>query len=169
MNRLSRNFSLDEFLRSRTASRLDIDMTPEPWVIDNLRHLAREVLQPARDRIRQETGASIPLMITSGWRPAALNSAVGGAPDSAHLMGLAADVIAPKFSPLELAGVFLREALEGAPVAQIIHEFGQWVHVSAWAPDAGGPYETLTSHTERGRIAYAGGLLPVDPRTRTLI
>lgn len=43
-----------------------------------------------------------PLRITSGFRCPAHNKAVGGAPDSLHTKGLAADLTADGYTPLEL-------------------------------------------------------------------
>lgn len=167
--RLSRNFRLEEFLRSRTAARLGIDQTPPDYVVENLRRLCRELLQPVRDRIHAETGRPCVLHISSGYRSPALNGAIGGAPASDHLMGLAADVIASTLEPLELAETMLREAADGAPVRQVIHEFGQWVHVSIYPLGDGGPPEALTASRADGRVAYSPGLLSVDARTRELV
>src|SRR3989304_9746353 len=75
--RLSEHFSIGEFLHSPPATRRGIDRAPPAYVIERLRRLAVEVLEPTRHRFG-------PMMITSGWRPSALNKAVGGAKESAH-------------------------------------------------------------------------------------
>lgn len=82
---LSPHFYLDEFLRSEYAARHGIDMTPSSKVVANLALLCRDVLEP----IRALVGG--PLVITSGYRPEALNTAIGGAPNSDHIRGLSAD------------------------------------------------------------------------------
>ncbi len=49
--RLSKNFTLEEFLLSQTATRRGIDMTPSPEVIENLQRLVTGVMQPLRDEV----------------------------------------------------------------------------------------------------------------------
>ena len=89
--RLSKNFAYEEFIRSSTAERMGIDNRPktkeeEKKVIENLRNLCLEVLQPLRDYV----GA--PVHINSGYRCKALNLAVGGVKNSQHSRGEAADI-----------------------------------------------------------------------------
>ena len=89
--RLSKNFTYEEFIRSSTAERMGIDNRPktkeeEKTVIENLRNLCLEVLQPLRDYV----GA--PVHINSGYRCKALNLAVGGVKNSQHSRGEAADI-----------------------------------------------------------------------------
>ncbi|WP_275100129.1 D-Ala-D-Ala carboxypeptidase family metallohydrolase [Sedimenticola hydrogenitrophicus] len=119
---LSANFYLDEFTRSQTAARRGIDMTVSEFgvVYFTLRRLCRGVLQPLRDALG-------PVHITSGYRPPKLNRMIGGAPTSQHQYGQAADIVVTGHTPLEVA-TWLREHVTGYD--QLIHEFGQWVHVS---------------------------------------
>ena len=85
--KLSKNFALEEFIRSNTAERMGIDNVPkDEEVIKNLRNLCLEVLQPLRDYV----GA--PVHINSGYRCKALNLAVGGVKNSQHCRGEAADI-----------------------------------------------------------------------------
>ena len=79
-------FTLEEFTRSTTAKRLKIDNTPNDEVIRNLQNGVKMVLDPLR-RILQA-----PIIITSGYRCAALNKAVGGVANSWHTKGNAADL-----------------------------------------------------------------------------
>jgi len=79
---LTPHFKLGEFVRA-------VDPLPPTWIIDNLRLLANR-LQAVRDFVHQ------PLIVTSGYRTAAQNQAVGGRPHSYHLIGLAADVVCPE-------------------------------------------------------------------------
>ena len=84
---LSKNFTLEEFIRSSTAERMGIDNVPkDEEVIKNLRNLCLEVLQPLRDYV----GA--PVHINSGYRCKALNEAVGGVKNSQHCLGEACDI-----------------------------------------------------------------------------
>ena len=83
---LTKNFKLEEFTRSSTASKLGIDNTPSPQVLAKLQTLCRTVLQPIRDKYQK------PIIVTSGYRSQVVNRAVGGASNSDHLYGCAADV-----------------------------------------------------------------------------
>ena len=79
-------FTLEEFTRSSTAKRLKIDNTPDDVVIRNIQYGVQMVLDPLR-RILQA-----PIIITSGYRCAELNKAVGGVSNSWHSKGNAADL-----------------------------------------------------------------------------
>lgn len=85
--RLSKNFTLEEFIRSSTAERMGIDNVPkDEEVIENLRDLCLEILQPLRDY------AGAPVHINSGYRCKELNVAVGGVKNSQHCRGEACDI-----------------------------------------------------------------------------
>lgn len=117
---LSRNFTLAQLTRSDTAQRLGIDNQPPPEHLLNLRRLAR-----CLEDVLACLGA--PLVVSSCYRCAALNTAIGGAPGSRHLLGLAVDFTCPGFgTPLATA-----RAIAGAGIEfdQLIHEFGRWVHL----------------------------------------
>lgn len=79
-------FTLKELTKSSTATRLKIDNTPNEEVFRNLQYGVQMVLDPLR-RIHQQ-----PIIITSGYRCAQLNKAVGGVPNSWHTKGNAADI-----------------------------------------------------------------------------
>lgn len=79
-------FTLEEFTRSSTAKRLKIDNTPSDEVLRNLQYGVQMVLDPLRRMIQA------PIIITSGYRCAELNKAVGGVPNSWHTKGNAADI-----------------------------------------------------------------------------
>lgn len=86
MGDLSKNFSLREFEKSDTATRLGIDnRIVHKEVKDNIKALVDNVLQPLRDVYNS------PIFINSGYRCLKLNEAVGGVPTSQHVMGMAAD------------------------------------------------------------------------------
>ena len=87
--RLSQHFRLSEFIASPTADRLGIDNYPGENVVLNLIRLCQHVLEPVRRRYGH------PLVITSGFRCTRLNRAVGGAWNSQHLSGCAADIRMP--------------------------------------------------------------------------
>lgn len=152
MTKLTENFTLDEFLQSQTAARHDINMDPPPEVVDNLRRLCVDILQPLRDAI------GVPIRITSGYRPAELNTRIGGSLTSAHMFGRAADIQVPGRSPLDIAVIIRNMNL---PYDQVIHEFGQWVHVGIPDEPDNARMQELTAYRSGGRTHYDIGLRSV--------
>ena len=148
------HFSLQEFTRSQTATRLEIDNSPNDQQHINLIQLAW-FLETLREKIRlQHPGAYI--AISSGLRVEKLNSAIGGSKTSAHMKGLAADIHCNKLTPLELAQ-FISANMADEGFDQVIHEFGRWVHIGLCT---GLPrYEELTAVKENSKTAYKIGLL----------
>lgn len=119
--KLSEHFTLAELTFSEYAARNGLNNTPMPRVAENLQFLA-ERLEEVRARL------GVPMRITSGFRSEAVNAGVGGSLTSQHRYGLAADFVAPEFGdPYEVA-----KAIEESGIAfdQLIHEYGQWVHIS---------------------------------------
>lgn len=117
------NFSIHELTKSQTAKRLGIDNTPNATDMENLQRLAINVLQPAREVL------GMPLQITSGYRSPELNKAVGGAINSSHMRGEAADMVCANNAKLFH---FIKNNLM---FDQLIWEKGNnqqpaWVHVS---------------------------------------
>lgn len=106
--RLSKHFKLSEFIKSSTATERGIDNTlastgsPEScqFVISNLQALCENVLEPLREYANTScpfkgNKGQIPIIISSCYRCAALNLAVGGVANSNHLDGYAADIHIP--------------------------------------------------------------------------
>ncbi len=121
---LTKNFTLEEFVRSDTARRLGIDNTPNEVEIRNMRNLAEKVLQPLRDKY----GA--PITISSGYRGLALNRAVGGTSSSQHLTGEAADLRCRDAREAILLSTFI---ISHGIYDQLILEHSAiavWLHVS---------------------------------------
>jgi len=125
---LSKNLSLAEVTKSLTAKRLGIDNTPDEWTTENLRQLAINVFQPLRSAF------GTPIYVSSGYRSAELNTAIGGSGRSQHVEGRALDLDADVYGGCTNAQIFnwIKENLE---FDQLIWEFGDddnpdWVHVS---------------------------------------
>ena len=117
---LSLHFSLRELTFSEAAARMGRDVEPTAEQIANAQRLCLTLLEP----IRQQLGR--PMTVLSGIRPQWLNEAIGGAPNSKHLQGLAADILVPGMSPDTFAR-FIRQ--RGFVVDQVISEFGRWTHI----------------------------------------
>lgn len=118
--RLGRYFYLSEFCRSQWATRHGIIIDPPQHIIDNLRALVVNVLDP----LRHEIG---PIFVSSGYRPHIVNKGVGGSESSQHKFGQASDLIALKMSTPQVFDTARRMAL---PFDQLIDEYGQWTHIS---------------------------------------
>ncbi|MFA6470130.1 MAG: D-Ala-D-Ala carboxypeptidase family metallohydrolase [Bacteroidota bacterium] len=122
--KLSEHFSLDEMTRSDYAVRHDLKNDPSPEYIQNLIALCRNTLEPLREIIKK------PIHISSGYRSPEVNEAIGGTKNSQHILGCAADIDVQGLTIAELFDV----ASKFVPYDQVIHEFGQWVHISYALP-----------------------------------
>lgn len=116
-------FTLQELIKSTTAARLKINNTPANEIIRNLQYGVSMVLDPLR-RIRQK-----PIIITSGFRCAQLNKAVGGVPNSWHTKGNAADIhIKDENEAREIFDIL--KTLPSVDTVLFEHSrSSQWIHV----------------------------------------
>ena len=123
--RFSKNFRLSEFVRSSTATSKGIDNTPSDTVVLNLYCLVYNVIQPLRDWC----GESV--TISSGYRCAKLNKAVGGVSNSQHMTGEAADIHIPDVKTGKRWFEYLKHFTS---YDQLIWEHDKngvyWIHVS---------------------------------------
>lgn len=121
---LTKNFELSELIKSQTASRFNLDNTPNESVIKNLKLLCEKVLQPIRDNFDK------PVIITSGYRSIAVNNAVGGSSKSQHCFGQAADFDIPGIANYDLA-VWIKDNLNYDQLILECYTGGNsgWIHV----------------------------------------
>lgn len=100
-----KNFKLSEFFNSIAADRNGIKNEPsidERATIErNINLLVDNVLDPVRDKF------CTPVIITSGYRCPQVNKLVGGANNSQHMSGCAADFHIKGFTYLMMRQVFL--------------------------------------------------------------
>lgn len=125
--KLSKNFSLNELTHSSTANYHKVDNVPDRWELENLKKLCHDILQPIRDK----WGDSI--FVTSGYRNPILNRLVGGASNSQHMLGEAADLTSgSKSSNKKLFNMILQMIKDGEiTVGQLISEKNySWIHIS---------------------------------------
>lgn len=119
---LSPHFKLSELTLSQAAVRHGVGNTPNPEQLANLYRTAAML-----EQVRALLGNK-PLVISSGFRSAAVNSLVGGSLKSAHLLGLAADFTCPSFgTPQQVCRAIVAS---GLAFDQCIYE-GTWVHLAA--------------------------------------
>ena len=115
-------FTLEELTKSNTAKAKGIDNTPDEQFIANLILLVDNVLDPLRKLYGK------PIRINSGYRSKALNEVIGGAKNSQHMYGLAADITGGSKKENKILFDLIKNNL---PFDQLIDEHNMsWVHVS---------------------------------------
>lgn len=124
---LSKHLALAEVTRSNEAKRKGISNEPTPEHLKNFQLLAEKVFEPIREHF------AVPIKISSGYRSAALNKAIGGAASSQHCSGEAIDIDMDGTS-ITNAQIF-NYIKDNLNFDQLIWEFGtksnpDWVHVS---------------------------------------
>lgn len=120
-----RYFTMAELTASQVAKRKGIDNTPTAQAKACLTALVANLLDPLRERWGS------PLIVTSGYRCAKLNRAVGGAARSQHTKGQAADLRTMSDTRDANKRLFDFIRLSGLPFDQLIDEYDyNWVHVS---------------------------------------
>lgn len=127
------HFTIEELCASDTAKAKGISNKPNMQQMINLVYLAAYVLEP----LRVAMGESI--KISSGFRSEALNKAVGGAFNSQHKKGQAADLCID--GDIEKGKRWFNYIRQHLPFDQLIWEHDKkgtyWVHVSYVFPDFG--------------------------------
>jgi len=147
---ISEHISYKEGVYSRTATRLDIDNTPDDRQISNMETIADEVFEP----LRMWVGG--PIKINSFFRSPELNKAIGGSSKSQHCQGQAID-LDDTFGRSTNAEMFefIKENLD---FDQMIWEFGDddnpnWVHISYVSKDKN-RNRCLKAYKEKGKTKY---------------
>ena len=123
---LTRNFTLQEMIKSDTAIRKGIDNNPNADQVEKLKKLCENVLQPVRDHFGR-------VKVTSGFRSPELCVAIGSSVNSQHAKAEACD--------FEVLGVDNAEVADwvykNCQTDQLILEFytpgepqSGWIHAS---------------------------------------
>jgi len=155
--KLSKNFSLQEMIKSQVADRKGINNNPSPAQIENLKLLCENILQPVRDHFGL-------VNVSSGFRSAELCIAIGSSVNSQHCAdnGSAA-------CDFEIFGKDNEEVANwvysNTPIDQIILEFYKgkdepnsgWIHASYNRNDQRKQY--LIAYREDGRVKYKPKIL----------
>ena len=115
---LSPHFTLAELT---ITDHREFDNTPDPASLENLARLALFL-----EEVRALLGHRV-LMITSGYRSAPVNAAVGSKEKSQHRVGCAADFRVSGLTPNEIVQKIVTSDL---PFDQVIREFDAWTHIS---------------------------------------
>lgn len=120
---MAKYFTLGELCKSDVAVKKRIENTPDNTTIERLNALMDECL----DKVREMWGK--PIGVNSGYRSYELNKAVGGAKNSQHLRGEAADITTgTKDNNRKLFDLIVASDI---PFDQLIDENGyRWLHIS---------------------------------------
>lgn len=127
MIKLSLHFDLDEMITSQYAARRGVDNTPDSVALANLRTTAAGM-----EMVREELGGN-PIAISSAYRSARVNKAIGGVATSQHCEGKAVDFKCSAFgTPRDIVAAIKKS---GIKYDQLILEYwsgGQtgWAHIS---------------------------------------
>ncbi len=121
--KMGKYFTTEELVRSDSAISAGLDNTPGVEAAESLQRLIECLLDP----LRELWGA--PIRVNSGYRCAALNARVGGAKNSQHTKGQAADIDAG--GPAKNKKLFEMILKSGLAFDQLIDEKDyRWLHVS---------------------------------------
>lgn len=150
MTQLTTHFTLEELTQSQTAVRRGIDNNPSIAIIQSLT-LVAQLLEQVRTLLGDK-----PLLISSGYRSPAVNAVVGGARDSRHLLGLAADFTCPTFgTPRDIC-----LKIQGSTLVfdQLIFE-GTWVHIGLSPAGQAPRKQVLTANFGAGATTYTPSIV----------
>lgn len=111
---LTKNFNLSEFASKDGA------ITP-PIVIEKLKLLANN-LQVLRDYLGK------PITINSGYRSPLHNVKIGGAKNSQHLFGKAADIVVEGYTPKQVFDAIETLQAQGKMSIGGLHAYNTFVH-----------------------------------------
>lgn len=150
--KLSKYVSLAEVTRSDTAKRKGIDNSPTAEHLENLKVICEEVF----DKVREHFG--VPIYISSGYRSAALNKAIGGSATSDHNNGRALDLDQDGHGNGVRNIDVLNYIINNLEFDQVIAEFRRadgdfdWVHVGY--RKGANRKQVLEAYKEGGKTKY---------------
>ena len=114
-------FTLYELCKSDTAKKQNIDNFPTWEVVDNLKRIVEEILDPLREWYGK------PINVNSGYRSQKLNKAVGGVNNSFHLNGCGIDIDTNSTEENKRLFEYIKNNL---PFTELGWEGnGSWIHV----------------------------------------
>lgn len=145
----ARFFTFKEMTASATAWRCGMNNQPDQMQRDALLSLCQEVLDPLREAWGE------PIIVTSGFRSPRLNALVGGASNSQHTFGQAADIRTLSDRPEDNQRLFALILQLRLPFDQLIDEYAyDWIHVSH-RPSGRQRGQVLHARRTNGRTVYS--------------
>ena len=152
-----KHFTIRELIKSATATRKGINNNPNTAITNSLTALIENVLDP----LREKWGA--PIIVSSGYRCPALNRAVGGAQNSQHTKGEAADIKTVSDSREDNMKLLRCLLKSGIIFDQVISENvdsegrPDWIHVS-FTKSRKNRMKKTTMKKIAGRTTYISGI-----------
>jgi uncharacterized protein YcbK (DUF882 family) len=111
--KLTNNFNLNEF------NKHNFPLTET--ILRNIQELAKN-LQVLRDEVKK------PIKITSGYRDSSFNKKIGGATQSRHITGQAADLKIEGFTPKQVAAIIEKLIAAGKMKQGGLGIYSTWIH-----------------------------------------
>tara|TARA_R110002012_G_scaffold4583_9_gene21028 strand:+ start:707 stop:1168 length:462 start_codon:yes stop_codon:yes gene_type:complete len=150
MEKISKHITYAEAIHSNTAKRKGIDNTPSPTHVETMKETANKIFEPLREFVGG------PIKVTSMFRSAALNEAIGGAKSSQHMKGQALDL--DDVYGYKTNAEMYQWIKENLNFDQLIWEFGtdtnpNWIHVS-YVSDEDNRNRCLKAYKENGKTKY---------------
>jgi uncharacterized protein YcbK (DUF882 family) len=116
--KIGKYFTLEELIKTNSK----LVNVPSKAETENLRLLVENVLDPLREKYGK------PITVNSGYRSPIVNARVGGAKNSDHVKGMAADITAGSKDENKKLFEIIRDNFT---FRQLINEYDyKWVHVS---------------------------------------
>ena len=150
MNKISDNITYAEAIHSNTAKRRSIDNTPSSTQVEKMQLTASKIFEPLREWVGG------PIKVSSFFRSAALNEAIGGSSNSQHCKGQAID-LDDVYGHKSNADMYhwIKDNLN---FDQLIWEFGtdvnpNWIHVS-YVNDEDNRNRCLKASRVNGKTTY---------------
>jgi uncharacterized protein YcbK (DUF882 family) len=111
--KLTTNFNLSEFNKH--------NFTITDTIFQNIFELAKN-LQVLRDEVKK------PIKITSGYRDPSFNKKIGGATQSRHITGEAADLKIEGYTPKQVAAIIEKLIASGKMKQGGLGIYSTWIH-----------------------------------------
>jgi hypothetical protein len=118
LSTMALSFNYGEFVSSKISAAYGIQNTPSISEVNNGKELYNNIIDPIRNKFGE-------VEITSGYRNLKLNTLIGGAKNSQHMLGQAVDIKVPDVSRYDVANWIIHN-LE---YDQLIME-PSWIHIS---------------------------------------
>ena len=156
MTQLSEHFTLEELTHTDHRT---LDNTPtenEKCIIDGKEVTVNAVANLPRlaaflEQLKVVLGGK-PIMVNSGFRSEAVNTAVGSSNKSDHRRGCAADIRVPGMTPDEVTRAIIASDLG---YAQVIREFDRWTHVAIPTNEGDAPKKSKLIIDKQGTRPFA--------------
>ena len=116
---ISSRFNYGTLTKTEHRDYIEQNRTEGQKYLKNMSNLCTLVLEPVWDLMG-------PISINSCFRCLPLNTVIGGAKDSQHMVAEAADT---EYAGIALHAAFNKIAFSGIKYSQIIIEFEQWIHI----------------------------------------